>query len=109
MGGSHAKKIGDVQKKKFFINNSFETLILFNEEHCGLLKLLVPLWWEKEWRIESGSTDRDISKIGGCETGSSLWTVMVGWQFLVVSLWRSAGDGVTGKAGSGCWVAWART
>ena len=39
LGGSHAEKRGDHQKKKFFINNSVEDLILCNEEDQGLLKL----------------------------------------------------------------------
>ena len=34
---------GDHQKKKFFTSNSVESLIFFNEEHPGLLKLQVPL------------------------------------------------------------------
>ena len=38
-------QIGDHQKKKFYINNTVEALILFNEEHQNLLKLHVPLGW----------------------------------------------------------------
>ena len=37
------EKWGDHQMMKFFINNSVETLILFNEGHQGLLKLNVSL------------------------------------------------------------------
>ena len=39
LGGSHAEKRGDHQKKKFFINNSVEDLIPCNEKDRGLLKL----------------------------------------------------------------------
>ena len=35
----------DHQKNKFFINNTIETLIRFNEGHQSLLKLYVPLGW----------------------------------------------------------------
>ena len=48
LGGSHAEKRGDHQKKEFCINNSVEALILFNEEDRGLLKLQISLGWE--WR-----------------------------------------------------------
>ena len=34
------------QKKKFLTSSPIESLILFNEEHHGLLKLQVPLGWE---------------------------------------------------------------
>ena len=34
------------QKKKFLTGSPFEALILFNEEHQGLLKQQVPLGWE---------------------------------------------------------------
>ena len=34
------------QKKKFLTGSSVEALILFNEEHQGLLKQQVPLGWE---------------------------------------------------------------
>ena len=37
---------GDNQKKKFLTSSPVEALILFNEEHQGLLKLQVPLEWE---------------------------------------------------------------
>ena len=37
---------GENQKKKFLASTPVETLILFNEEHQGLLKLQVPLEWE---------------------------------------------------------------
>ena len=40
------EKRGDNRLKKFFTSNSVEALILFNEKHCGLLKLQVPLGWE---------------------------------------------------------------
>ena len=40
--------------KKFFINNSVEDLIPFNEEHQGLLKLHVPLGWEWGVRVWGG-------------------------------------------------------
>ena len=33
-------------KKKFLTSSPFEALILFNEEHQGLLKQQVPLGWE---------------------------------------------------------------
>ena len=33
-----------------------------------------------------GKKDGAISKIGDCGVGSSWWTVMFGWKFLVVSL-----------------------
>ena len=35
---------GENQKKKF-VTSPIEALILFNEEHQGLLKLQVPLGW----------------------------------------------------------------
>ena len=35
---------GENQKKKF-VTSPIEALILFNEEHQGLLKLEVPLGW----------------------------------------------------------------
>ena len=34
---------GENQKKKFLTSSPVEVLILFNEEHQGLLKLQVPL------------------------------------------------------------------
>ena len=34
------------RKKKFLTSSPVEALILFNEEHQGLLKLQVPLGWE---------------------------------------------------------------
>ena len=37
---------GENQKKKFLTSSPVEALILFNEEHQGLLKLQVPLEWE---------------------------------------------------------------
>ena len=37
------EKWGSLRKNKFFINNSVEALILFNEKHQSLLKLHVPL------------------------------------------------------------------
>ena len=37
---------GENQKKKFLTSSPVEALILFNEEHQGLLKLHVPLGWE---------------------------------------------------------------
>ena len=37
---------GENQKKKFLTSSPVETLILFNEEHQGLLKLQVPLEWD---------------------------------------------------------------
>ena len=41
------------QKKEFSKSSPVEALILFNEEHQGLLKLQVPLGWE--WgRMELG-------------------------------------------------------
>ena len=40
-------KWSDHQTKEFFINNTVEALISFNEEHQGLLKLHVPLRWGK--------------------------------------------------------------
>ena len=43
MGGSNAEKWGDLQRKKFFINNFIEALNSFKEEHQGLLKLSVPV------------------------------------------------------------------
>ena len=36
LGSSNAEKWGDHQRKKFFINNSVDTLISFKEEHLGL-------------------------------------------------------------------------
>ena len=33
VGGSNAEKWGSLRKKKFFINNSVEALISFNEKH----------------------------------------------------------------------------
>ena len=41
--GSNTEKWGDHQKKKRFINNSFESVISVKEKHQGLLKLQVPL------------------------------------------------------------------
>ena len=38
-------KWADHQKNKFFINNTIETLIRFNEGHQSLLTLCVPLGW----------------------------------------------------------------
>ena len=43
LGGSNAGKWVDHQKKKFFMNNSVEALIPFNEGYQGPLKLHVPL------------------------------------------------------------------
>ena len=37
---------GENQKKKFLTSSLVEALILFNEEHQGLLKLQIPLGWE---------------------------------------------------------------
>ena len=37
--------------------------------------------------------------------GSCWWTVVAGWYFLVVPLWKSVGDVFTGEAESGVWVA----
>ena len=37
---------GENQKKKFLTSSPGEALILFNEEHQGLLKLEVTLGWE---------------------------------------------------------------
>ena len=37
---------GENQKKKFLTNSPFEALILFSEEHQGLLKQQAPLGWE---------------------------------------------------------------
>ena len=44
------EKWGNHQKKKFFVNNFIEAIILFNEENQGLLKLHVPLgwWWRRD-------------------------------------------------------------
>ena len=100
VGRSHAEKRGDHQKKKFFINDAVEALITFNEEHQGLLKLQVLLGWE--WgRLGRGENHGAISKRGYCRAGSGWWTAMVGRQFLVVPLWKSTRDGLTGKAESG--------
>ena len=41
--GSNTTKWDDYQKKKLFINNAMETLILFNEDDQGLLRLHIPL------------------------------------------------------------------
>ena len=38
-------KWGDNQKNNFFISNTIEAWISFNEEHQGLLKRHVPLGW----------------------------------------------------------------
>ena len=37
---------GENQKKKFLTSSPVEALILFNEEHQGLLKLQVHFGWE---------------------------------------------------------------
>ena len=37
--------------------------------------------------------------------GSCWWTVVAGWYFLVVPLWKSVGDAFTGEAESGVLVA----
>ena len=37
---------GEDQRKKFLTSSPVEALILFYEEHQGLLKLEVPLGWE---------------------------------------------------------------
>ena len=37
--GSNVEKWVNRQKKEFFINNSVEAVILFNEKHQGILKL----------------------------------------------------------------------
>ena len=37
---------GENQKKKFLTSSPVEALIMFNEEHQGLLKLQAPLGWE---------------------------------------------------------------
>ena len=42
-----------------------------------------------------------ISKKVDCEAGSFLWSVVVGWKFLVVPLWESVADGLNGKAEAG--------
>lgn len=41
LGGPNAEKWGKYPKKKFFINNFIEALILFKKELQGLLKLHV--------------------------------------------------------------------
>ena len=50
-----AEKWDDHQRKKFFINNYVEALILFKEEHQGgpILKLHVPLGCWKKWHKKS--------------------------------------------------------
>lgn len=76
MGGSHAKKRGNHQEKKFFINNTVEAQIVFNEEHQGLLKMQVSLGCEWE-RMRLFPRE-----------GTSKWFLLVdyyGW------------DGLTGK------------
>ena len=57
LGGSHPKERGDHRKKKFFINNSVEALIPFNEEHQDLLKLQVLLGWEWGDRVRDKGWD----------------------------------------------------
>ena len=51
--GSNATKWGDYKKKKLFIDNAMEALILFNKDNQGLSRLHVPLGgvpsWEKKW------------------------------------------------------------
>ena len=37
--GSNVEKWVNRQKQEFFINNSVEAVILFNEKHQGILKL----------------------------------------------------------------------
>ena len=51
LGSSNVEKWGKHQRKKLFINNSVEALILFKEEHQGLLKLHVLLRWEWGFRV----------------------------------------------------------
>ena len=43
LGDSNTEKLGDHQKKEFFINKSAEALIPLKEWYQGLLKLHVPL------------------------------------------------------------------
>ena len=46
-----------------------------------------------EWKCENGGM------------GSCWWTVVAGWYFLVVPLWKSVGAAFTEEAESGMWVA----
>ena len=55
-------KMGDHQRKKFFINNSVEVLIPFNKEHQVLLKLPVSLVWG--WGVRVWGENGAISKSG---------------------------------------------
>ena len=59
----------DNQKKKFFTSNSVKALIVFYEEHQGLLKMQVPLGWEWE-RTKWGGKGGAISKRGNYGAGS---------------------------------------
>ena len=43
LGSAYVKKRGVDHEKKFFMNNTVQTLILFKESHRGLLKLHVQL------------------------------------------------------------------
>ena len=51
------------RKNKFFINNSVEAQIHFNEDHLGLWKLQVPLEWER-WGGGGGGRSSETKKMG---------------------------------------------
>ena len=55
-------KMGDHQRKKFFINNSVEVVIPFNKVHPVLLKLPVSLVWG--WGVRVWGKNGAISKSG---------------------------------------------
>ena len=62
------------QKKEFSKSSPVEALILFNEEHQGLLKLQVPLGWE--WgRMELGE------RVGLSPREGTMGQVLVGGLF----------------------------
>lgn len=76
MGGSHAKKRGNHQEKKFFINNTVEAQIVFNEEHQGLLKMQVSLGceWERMGLFPREGTSKWVL------VGGLLWLGWTHWE-----------------------------
>ena len=64
MGGLNTKKGCGHWKKKFFLNNFVVVLTAFHEEHLVLLKLHVPLGWERRegGGLSKGAKDGAISR-----------------------------------------------
>ena len=76
---------GDNQQKKFFTSDSVEAVIHLNEEHRDILKMQVPLGWER--RV---GEDRVRGKVWGYLQERGLWNRFLlvgccGWMVILGS------------------------